>query len=468
MHAFIFSKRIPRKGSMRAIKFAGVAVGLLAMLIVSAGAEERPVLREQGYTGSLMPELATAPKQPAVVAGTLKIPASSQLNAADHGVKAHTNVRYIVPATASLSAAPPYNGYAYETPQSLACIYGVVTATAGCNPNVVTNTPAGGSQSIAIVDAYDDPEAAADLAYFSAQFGLPFSPSKFQVVYATGYAPTVDETGGWELEEALDIEYAHAMAPNAMLYLVEANSNLNSDLAAAITVATNLVQCGKATACATVTGKGEVSMSWGEAEFSGQTSQDSFFNQKNVVYVASAGDQPGVSWPCVSSNVVCAGGTSTARSLTTGNLEQEIAWSDGGGGVSSYESLSAYQSAYAPILALVGTHRGVPDISAVANPSTGVWVYDTFPMDFGNSWYTWLTVGGTSVSSPTIAGIINAAGHFATSSSAELTTIYANRANTADYFDVTYGYCGYYSGSPSAAGWDLCTGVGAPRGLVGK
>lgn len=466
----VASKRLPGKRSVRAIKLAAIAACLVAMLISSAGAQERsPDLREQPYAGPLMPELATATKKPVVMPGTLVIPTTSQLNAADHGRKAHTNVRYIVPATASPLVAPPYSGDEYETPQSLACIYGVVTAVAGCNPNVTTNTPAGGSQTIAIVDAFDDPEAAADLAYFSAQFGLPFSPSTFQVVYASGFAPEVDPTGGWELEEALDIEYAHAMAPNAKLYLVEANSNSDNDLITAVIVAADLVQCGKTTTCPTgSTGKGEISMSWGSAEYSGQTVSDAAFNATNVVYVASAGDAPGVSWPCASPNVVCAGGTSTARSLATGNLEQEIAWSDAGGGVSAYEAVPTYQSTYAPISTMVGTKRGTPDISSDANPNTGVWVYDTFPMDYGYSWYTWLPVGGTSVSAPTITGIINAAGHFAVSSAAELSTIYANRANAADYFDVTYGYCGYYSGSVSTTGWDLCTGVGTPRGLAGK
>jgi len=418
---------------------------------------EPPIRRE--------PILAVSGKKPAVVPGTLVIPASSQVRAADHGLRAHTNVRYITPATASPAEAPPYSNYGYETPASLACIYGLVTAISGCNPNLTTNTPAGGSQTIAIVDAYDDPEAAPDLAYFSAQFGLPFVPSKFNIVYASGSEPPVDETGGWELEESLDIEYAHAMAPNATIYLVEANSNSNVDLYNAIVVAGRLVVCGKTTICpAGSAGKGEVSMSWGGEEFSTETAYDSYFESSNIVYFAAAGDSSGVIYPCASPYVVCAGGTTTARSLATGNLIEEIAWSDAGGGISSYEAIPTYQ---APFSSLLGKFRGVPDLSSDANPNTGAWVYDSFPIDSeyeGN----WWIVGGTSLASPTLAGIVNAAGHFAASSLAELTTIYANRAVTADFNDITYGACGYYSNAFSATGWDLCTGVGSPKGTTGK
>ena len=145
--------------------------------------------------------------------------------------------------------ASPFAGYAYETPASLACVYGMVAHTHGCNPNSTTTNSSGGSETIAIVDAFDDPNAAADLAFFSAQFGLPYSDSKFKVVYEGGSAPPVDPTGGWELEESLDIEYAHAMAPHAMIYLVEANSNSDDDLFTAVIEASNLVVCGKTTTC---------------------------------------------------------------------------------------------------------------------------------------------------------------------------------------------------------------------------
>jgi subtilase family serine protease len=454
--------RCTAKGTA-ALKAAAIAAFVVATL---APALAQDFVRE--------PESAIVVKRPLLVPGSLVIPASSQINAADKGVRAHTNVRFIVPATSSPLEAPPYSGYGYDTPASLACIYQVVSTSAGCNPNTTTNTPSGGSETIAIVDAYDDPEAYGDLAYFSEQFGIPFNPANFSIVYASGSQPATDPSGGWELEESLDIEYAHAMAPNATLYLVEANSNSNADLFTAVQVASNLVACGQTTACPkTSKGKGEVSMSWGEGEYSGETKWDSYFKEPNVVYVASAGDSAGVIYPSASPFVVSAGGTSNARSLVTGDLIEQIAWSDAGGGVSSYEPIPSYQSGIASI---AGKFRATPDISSDANPNTGVWVFDSFPYD--GSYYpsSWWIVGGTSVAAPTITGILNAAAtnshKFAASTSAELTTVYAALASKTDYpadfTDITYGACNYYSGTFAATGYDLCTGVGSPKGLAGK
>jgi subtilase family serine protease len=407
-------------------------------------------------------EAAARTKAP--IARTLVIPAASHANAGDQGTRAHANVRYILSGVASPSEAPPFAGYGYETPASLACIYHVVAPIPGCNPNETTNTPNGGSQTIAIVDAYDDPNATADLEAFSAQFGLAFSAGKFHVVYAGGSEPPVDPTGGWEIEESLDIEYAHAMAPDATLYLVEANSNLDSDLFPAVLAASNLVLCGSTTACPHGSkGRGEVSMSWGSGEFPTEASLDFFFTTPGVVYLAAAGDSPGVSYPCASPNVVCAGGTSTARSEYTGNLIQEIAWSDAGGGISYYEPIPAYQAENRGIARQLGGYRGVPDISADANLNTGVWVLDTFPVP-GPGWYI---VGGTSVATPTLAGIVNASGQLASSSVAELFNLYGFD-NFGSFNDITYGACGYYSGTFSAPGWDLCTGFGSPRDLDGR
>jgi kumamolisin len=377
-----------------ALAVAGVAAALLT-LTVPANAQR------------------TAPRPESATTRTLIVPPASRASAGDQGVRAHANVRYVLSGVASPSEAPPFAGYGYETPASLACLYHVVAPIPGCNPNSTTNTPHGGSQTIAIVDAFDDPNAAADLAAFSAQFGLPFSAAKFNVVYAGGSEPPVDPTGGWEIEEALDIEYAHAMAPNATLYLVEANSNFDSDLFPAVEVASNLVRCGSTSTCPSNSrGKGQVSMSWGGEEFSEELSLDSFFTTPGVEYLAAAGDDPGVIYPCASPNVICAGGTSTARSEYTGNFIGEIAWSDAGGGVSYYEPIPAYQAGNRSISRQLGGYRGVPDISSDANPSTGVWVLDTFPVP-GAGWYT---VGGTSVSTPTLAGILNQSGQFAPSS----------------------------------------------------
>ena len=396
---------------------------------------------------------------------TVIIPPSSHSSATEAGLTAHTNLRYVETVFASPSELPPYSGYGYETPASLACLYKVVKPIPGCNPNQTTNTPSGGSQTIAIVDAYNDPNAASDLAVFSAQFGL--ATPKFHVVYAGGSKPPIDPTGGWEIEESLDIEYAHAMAPNATLYLVEANSNYDYDLFGAIVVANNLVMCGQTTTCpAHSKGRGEVSMSWGGEEFPEETSLDAYFTAPGVTYFAAAGDAPGVIYPCASPNVVCAGGTSTTRSEYTGNFIAEITWQDGGGGVSFYEPIPSYQAGIHSIARQTQGYRGVPDLSADSNPNTGVWVLDTFPSP-GPGWYI---VGGTSAATPTLAGIVNSSGDLASSSVAELSKLYSftGFGGFGNFNDITYGACGFYSGTFASHGWDQCTGLGSPMNLGDK
>jgi kumamolisin len=422
--------------------------------------------------------------------GTLVIPQSSLPTTppAGHKFAAHTNVQFMIPGGFTPEELPPFTGYGYETPASMACVYGLVATTTGCNPNTTTTNPTGGSQTIAIVDAYDDPEAQSDLAWFSLQFGVPLKASQIQVVWADPISSScyytgvpIDETGGWELEESLDIEWSHAMAPGANIYLVEACSNYDSDLQQAVLVANNLVQCGKTEINATTgvlgkcpsgsSGKGEVSMSWGGAEFAGENGStacvdfdDSCFTAANVVYFGSSGDAPGVIYPSTSKNVVSAGGLTTRRNPSTFALIGTTGWVLGGGGQSAIEARPSYQSS---ISSIVGSWRGTPDLSFNADPNTGVWVYDTFPIDL-YEFNSWWVVGGTSVAAPSLAGVINRAGSFAASSAAELTTIYTNMAVTTDFADVTAAYCGPYMGFSAKAGWDYCSGVGAVKGYTGK
>ncbi len=390
----------------------------------------------------------------------------------------------VVPPGPNYTPTPPYSGYAYETPASIACVYALLSVTTGCNPNTVTTPPSGGSSAIAIVDAFDDPFAGPDLAYFSSQFGLPFDPAQLHVVYEDGTEPAVDPTGSWEMEESLDLQYSHAMAPSATIYLVEAQSSSFANLLTSVEIAGNLVRCGQTeqnpsthavgTCPKTSTGAGEVSMSWGGGEFSSETAYDSIFTTAGVVYVASAGDAPGTLWPCVSPNVVCAGGTSIRRSPSTGNFINEVSWTLGGGGVSLYEKIPGYQSS---ISGIVGVSRGVPDVSLDSNPVTGLWVYDSFGYALSVSDEAlanagWTIIGGTSASSPMWAGILNnaatRASSFAASSNAELTQMYKNKAVTTDFRDIDIGYCGPYEGYTTATGWDPCTGIGSNQTYTGK
>jgi kumamolisin len=429
-----------------------IAQSFLKVLLPSAAAATVVALA----TGEAYGEFASR-------GGSVLKPDSSVEKPEDIGRSAHTNFNLFVPNAGKANeqfsrdvapeqtGGPPFAGYFYETPASLGCVSKLVpNPVAGCNPNTVTANPPGGSRAIAIVDAYHYPTAASDLSVFSNQFGLP--QANFQVVFASGRQPPVN--ANWNIEEALDIEWAHAMAPGAKIYLVEAASASFSALLQAITVANSLLQAA---------GGGEVSMSWGGSEFSGETSYDAYFTQPGVVYFAAAGDSPGVIWPSTSPNVVSAGGTSISRNPTTGALQAQVTWQDGGGGPSLYETRPSYQNG---VSAIVGGLRGTPDVAADANPSSGVWVY---------SYPYWYIVGGTSVASPVWAGIVNAAGSFRSSSQAELTNMYATLANppgspayASDFNDITSGTCGPNQGYQAAVGWDFCTGLGSTQGEAGE
>src|SRR5437588_730966 len=248
--------------------------------------------------------------------GHVMVPQSSVEHTGDVGVKAHTHLRVMMPeggvftGTPQPNELPPFPGYFFETPASIACIYRLVPhSKPGCDPNETTQNPTGGSGAIAVVDAFDTPNAAVDLAAFSSQFGLP--PADFTVVYPSGTQPALDPSGGWELEASLDIEWAHAMAPNARIFLVEAKTNSFASLFQAVLVASNLVATN---------GGGEVSMSWGSGEFKNETKHDGNFSTPGVVYVASSGDSPGAEWPSASPNVISAGGTTISRDPNSGTL----------------------------------------------------------------------------------------------------------------------------------------------------
>ena len=377
---------------------------------------------------------AQAPKQ-----FTILVPDTTVERAQDRGLRAHTN--HLI----RLEGKPAFVGTAPagETPQTIRPVYNLPST--------------GGSQTIAIVDAFDYATAANDLNVFSSTLGLPAMPDCgsngnvapcFKKVFAAGSKPRAN--CGWAQEAALDIEWAHAMAPNARIVLVEAASNSFIDLFTAVDIATAQVTTGG--------GQGEVSMSWSGGEFSTESSNDTHFQNNNVVYFASSGDTGGVNgYPSVSPYVVSAGGTTLNRN--SGQFISETAWSGSGGGPSKYEPKPSYQSGVA---GTDSTHRSAPDFSFDANPNTGVSVYDSTRCQGASGW---LVFGGTSVSSPSLAGIVNLAGRFATNTQSELTTVYANRTSSADFRDITSGSAGSFSAGP---GYDFVTGVGSDQGLNDK
>ena len=373
--------------------------------------------------------------------GSIVIPASSQPSTGKGLPQPHTLSIHFVPAAPIQPKIS--NGTFFETPASLACVYRQGPMPYGCIPGSVTTVATGGSRTIAIVDAYDHPNVAHDLAYFSNFFGLP--PANFQVVFASGTRPVEDPTGGWEAEEALDVEMAHAMAPNARIILVEAATS--SDLFTAVDVASNLVAQA---------GGGEVSMSWGSSEFSSETTLESHFQKPGIVYFASSGDSPGTLYPSVSPNVVAVGGTSIRRNPNTGVLYGQSTWDQGGGGASPYYASPAYQQG---VQSLTGTQRATPDLAAIGNPYTGVLVYNSLPADGYPA--GWQVYGGTSVAAPIVAALTNASGIFQPSSAAELTQLYAN-AGSNKFRPIQVGTCGPGKGYSATLPWSPCVGLGSP------
>jgi subtilase family serine protease len=209
----------------------------------------------------------------------------------------------------------------------------------------------------------------------------------------------------------------------------------------------------------------EISMSWGGSESSYETwAYDPVFTTPGIVYLASGGDSSDqMEYPAASPNVVSCGGTSVNRSTTTGAFVNETGWNDTGCGPSLYELRPSYQNSVASV---VGAYRGVSDLSFEADPNTGVYVYDSTALWGGRGW--WI-LGGTSVSSPCLAGVINLAASsgngFAANTAQEQARIYSNLGNTNAFHDVTSGTDGTLSCS---IGYDFVTGVGTPNGLIGK
>jgi subtilase family serine protease len=420
-----------------------------ARFLFAASAALAGLLAASAAASAARPELGAVTYK--TRGGIVIIPASSIAHPDIPGLM-HTNVRIFLPAGRGLRAAGPTG--IFETPASLACIYGETPKARNCNPKTLTTVATTGSKVIAIVDAYDDPHAAADLTAYSRKFHLPaVTTANFQTLYATGRAPAQDPTGGWELEESLDIEMAHALAPGAKVVLVEAATASNPDLLAAEKVAVKLVHAA---------GGGEVSNSWGGPETADEAAGMAAFDGAGVVVFAAAGDAPGVSQPAVLPNVISVGGTSILRTAS-GLLQEQVAWSDGGGGISAYVPIPSYQSVVSTI---AGSNRAVPDIAMDANPSSGVWVYDTIA--YNGTVLDWVVIGGTSAASPAAAALVNSAGSFNSSTETELAGFYADLGAADAFTDIKIGFCANATDGHASVGFDLCTGIGAPFGFAGK
>ena len=316
----------------------------------------------------------------------------------------------------------------------------------------------GSGQTIAIIDAYDDPQlvsssasgfTSSDLHQFDVAFGLPDPPS-FQKLEPQG---TPAANAGWASEIVLDVEWAHAIAPAASIDLVEALDSSNTNLNNATTYARGL------------TGVSVVSMSFGGSEYSGEKTTDSIYTTPSghtgITFIASSGDSgPPAQYPSASPNVLSVGGT-TLSIDSSGNYLGESAWVDGGGGVSVYETLPSYQTSVAG----TNTKRMTPDVAFDADPNSGVPIYDSYN---NGSAAPWSQVGGTSLSSPCWAGLISifdqgrvAAGLGTLNGRSQTLPMLYSMPSDA-FHDITTGISGGTGGNPATPGYDLATGSGTP------
>ena len=351
-------------------------------------------------------------------------------------MKALLRVAAVVVSIPSLTLA------AAQTPASIRSFYGF---------DKIANTGAG--QTIAVIVAFNDPSTASDLAYFDNYYGLTPPPS-LTIVNQTGGStlPSQEPSGthDWEMESSLDIQYAHAIAPQANILVVAAESPTYANLFTAVRYAKS------------VPGVSAISMSFAGQDYGGYSFFDEAFtqptNHAGVTFVAASGDN-GVqtNYPASSPHVVAVGGTSLTG---TG----ETAWDGSGGGTSPSFARPSYQNGV-----YGGTRRGVPDVAYDADPNTGFMIYNQFNGTSTVGDPNFIQIGGTSAGAPQWAGLIALAnegraanGLPALSSDETLSMLYA-LYNTPYYAmafnDITTGS----NGIDAKTGYDLVTGLGTPR-----
>jgi subtilase family serine protease len=306
----------------------------------------------------------------------------------------------------------------------------------------------GVGQTVAIVDAFDDPKAESDLAVYRKQFGLP------PCTTANGCFKKVNQMGGtiyppphpgWAEEISLDLDMVSAICPKCKILLVEATTNSFANLAAAVNRAALL-------------GATEISNSYGGSEFSGETTTAGSYRHPGIPVTVSSGDgayAAGPQVPAAFNTVVAVGGTRLVHASNARGWS-ETAWftntnEGAGSGCSAFVAKPAWQHDTGC------ARRTIADVAAVADPATGVTVYDSFGTDTGFEVF-----GGTSVSAPIIAAVFALAGNGTAINNASF-----EYSHTASLFDVTGGSTGTCGGSylcTAKVGYDGPTGLGTPKG----
>jgi subtilase family serine protease len=360
-------------------------------------------------------------------------------------------------AHACARPATPAKGLAYCDAVVVGSAKAAAQMAAGVQPNASTpsgffpaalqaayNLPsatAGSGQTVAIVDAYDDPSAEADLGVYRAQFGLPACTTAngcFRKVSQTGTTSYPAKNGGWAEEISLDLDMVSAICPNCHILLVEAKT-------------ASILNLGKAVNEAATLHATEISNSYGGGDETDASAP--YYNHPGIMITASTGDNAyGVSFPASSHYVTAVGGTHLVYS---GGVRTETAWSDAGSGCSTQNVALTGAASFGTGCA----KRAVGDVSAVADPATGVAVYDSFSYQ---GYVGWLVFGGTSVSSPIIASVYALAGNAA---SIDNNYPYTHSGSLNDVTSGSNGTCSPTQLCTARVGWDGPTGLGTPNGV---
>jgi subtilase family serine protease len=398
-------------------------LGLTALAVAAACSDSSPP-----PTGNLAPGAATTDASTGLAQRFIH--ARVCPSAAPETARCHSWVR--VDGGGNPLAAGTPSGYG---PADLQSAYSLASASSS----------QGIGQTIAIVDAYDDGNAEADLAVYRSQFGLPACTT------ANGCFRKVDQNGGtnyprgdagWAEEISLDLDMASAICPNCKILLVEASSNSFANLTKAVNTAASL-------------GANVISNSYGGNEFSQETNStySSPYNHPGIAITVSSGDAGyGVEFPAASPYVTAVGGTSLRNS---GGSWTESVWSGAGSGCSAYVAKPSWQTD--PNC----SRRTVADVAAVADPNTGVAVYDTYRLHPGG----WLVFGGTSVAAPLIGAVYALAGNAGTINYGSFS--YSHSASFNDVTSGSNGSCGGLYLCTGKAGYDGPTGNGTPKGAGG-
>lgn len=428
------------------------ATVLISVCLGLFAAAQSPATAAVSQTARLSPQTAAHQSAKAPVAGTRA--ASAKPAATATSATASTQDPDYKPAGCYSATPKPGTASCFalvRTTKTGGVVPGVdgppATALTPADIQAAYHLPATGQgQTVAVVDAFGYSSAESDLAVFRQQYGLPACTTQ------NGCFSKVDQQGGtnypaddsdWSTETALDLDAVSSACPACNILLVEANSNDIPDLAAAADTAVSL-------------GAKFVSNSYGalDSAAAGQVS-DSDYNHPGVVVTASTGDVGNqVEWPSSDPDVVAVGGTTLTPASGTSRGWSETAWSKAGSGCSSFEPQPVYQGDLTTDCA----NRATADISADADPNSGLAEYDT--LNGG-----WEQVGGTSLASPLIASMYALAG---TPAAGTYPVTYPYIHASSDLNDVTggsNGTCGDVL-CTAGAGWDGPTGLGTPNGVA--